>query len=256
MLKPDISDAIEDLLNDGTMTAEKLQTLEDLVRAYPRAKGRARAGAKAIMAEAKDVLAWSEGVNFRRHPKKRELASIVTEWTSDAYFPIQQHLRGERSLDRLESRILTGLKKYMDEFSLRAPTMPPKVRNSTSGSEFPRLYRGVNMTEGQFHSMVMRGHDTDRGYMSFSRNIMEAFAFLGRDRGVEVVFRLDVRDVARGTPWVWFDSADRPTDRAWLASGQSGESEVLLPPGTLVVRGAELRKSLAGPYHLVDVAYM
>lgn len=161
----------------------------------------------------------------------------------------------------------------MKRFSMRAPDMPPKVRNLQTGSEFPTLYRGLMVSEGGLQRMFDNGFWADKGYMAFSRSkpyaldwALGAAAYMG----VPVLFQINVRDVQRGTPWIWF----RGTAEAYYQQ-QGGlkkkinfiplgfnkgsapeENEVLLPPGAILLKSATtITPPNREPYILVKGSY-
>ena len=54
-----------------------------------------------------------------------------------------------------------------------------------------------------------------------------------------VLFELNVRDVQRGTPWIWFtgnQEAGGAHDKAFVEPSWTDEDEVLLPPGVFQVK--------------------
>ncbi len=184
---------------------------------------------------------------FHRVPKKRNLVrdgGPLTAWTSPNYKLIQTVRRGPfRQLDTNNHEMVKArrnsawLQTYMTRHALRAPALP------TGAPRFP-LYRGLRMTEGQLIRLLNERTWSDRGFMSFTRDEMYAAHFGGRSitNGTPyiVIFELQLADVARGTPWIWFvgDEEDMAgIDRAdWHTHGSPEECEVTLPPGTLRVK--------------------
>ena len=229
-----------------------LADLDETIRAIDRAPVGRRQNANKYVTLLREVAK-----QHRRQTsvRKRHLRQNVSrDWPDDtACLGIQQYKRGTpRPGNTYFSNMAGRLDRYMKSFALRAPAMPPKVRNTKSGSEFPVLYRGVPATANATAELNRRGEWRDKGYMAFSRDMHTALQF-GR-----TLFKLDVRDVQRGTPWIWFagpnevcvseDWDNELQNLKWVhagfvakdfdpgAPGVTYEREVLLPPGTIRVK--------------------
>lgn len=280
------NDVFENLNGMLVETEADVLRLQELAREFRAAPGKVQPNAFSsetaedmvarTFRELFDQAANVRGRAFWRHPTKRELAARLKNWSTNMYHNIQDGRR-TASMNTKPARIRRlnqSMQMYMRHFALRAPHMPPKVRNFVNpGSEFPVLYRGVSVKRTVFNSWARAGQLTEAGYMAFSRDPEYALTFGTRARNaVSVLLRLSVRDVPRGTPWVWFlgSSQDLGTlhHKTWLRSHAPIEEEVLLPPGTLHIRrwktyttpvkenmyanneNAEMRK-----VRVVDVAY-
>lgn len=158
-----------------------------------------------------------QGKLFAQQPRKANIKNMLAHWTTQSYKRVQAVRRANGAIP-LASRggkaveiqkLDAALAMYMRQFALRAPDMPPKVRNVATGSGTPVLYRGVSLTTAQLADFL-DGKFQDKGYMAFSRNPSYAMHFLkSRPAGntdVRVVFKLSTTKVQRGTPWVWFAS--------------------------------------------------
>ena len=127
-------------------------------------------------------------------------------WTGYGYESVQSCLRNGGTNARLHCN-------HLAKFFQRLPTRAPKG----SGSTYV-LYRGVtNPTSETFRRS---GFIHELGYLAFSGNKDIAKSFGG------LVFRLYVKDVEKGTPWLWFNKS--------IGSHVPTEEEVLLPPGRLL----------------------
>lgn len=163
---------------------------------------------------------------------------------------------------------------YMKLHALRAPAKPLRAPDGP-------LFRGVMLTDDQLKQLMSTKTWEDKGYMSFTRDHQHAMAFGSRKTRWQgrnfVMFRLPLRDVARGTPWIWFvgtkeqkmwmqtDDPGAVPFMGWDVQGEPGESEVTLPPGTLHAHGTPRRIpsgafsnfDFGAPHtaHVVDVTY-
>ncbi len=258
---------------------------------------------------ARDVQRFLEDMraSYRRYmnvhsanPKRRKLEAYVSSlWPTEAYKGIQSV---KRAPDREEAeegdpwgaRNGRALNAYMRRYAVRAPNMPPKVRNLRTGSEAPYLCRGATLSSADLVDLIVTRRWEDRGFMAFTRDIEYAVSFGGRfwkPGDKVVVFRIRTSEVPRGTPWVWFVgmpeafravpalAATKPlypfpqtpaekrvtglltykTFRppGFLPGEFEPENEVLLPPGSLVVTRYT---KVSTPYnfreyHLFDCVY-
>ena len=216
---------------------------------------------------ARERVAQAKGKAFARIPKKRQLRASLTGWTTETYGAVQEGRRGNTPLANKARKVDYALARHMQFTALRAPQMPPKVRDIETGSSTPNLYRGFSVTTAEFQAMVQRSYVQDKGYLAFTRRKGYAISFGARkDKDVLVVVRLNVRRVARGTPWVWFagvpethtvrdvevrkrsqpfntdvmnynlrfTKADLSRNKTFDV-GYPMENEVLLPPGYLLI---------------------
>ena len=184
--------------------------LKQLAQAHPHLASRS-------LRDPFDVTTHHGSKLFARQPRKADLKNMIAHWTTENYKNVQAvrrangaiplTSRGSRAvmLQKLDSALAT----YMRQFTLRAPQLPPKVRNVTTGSATPVLYRGARLTPPQYNALLM-GTYSDKGYMAFSRNPSYAVTFVSRSHTpntVLVLFRLSTARVQRGTPWIWYASS-------------------------------------------------
>lgn len=256
-------------------TPPDIDAIEAVLKKFNNAPGPFPNGKKELR-----VLEKAEGVaaaRHYRHPTKRDLREYVAAWTTGHYAKVQGLRRGVQYVPNannapptnagLARQINAGIARYMNSLSLKSPAMPPKIRNMATGSEIPTLYRGISMSVAGYRAMARRRHLDDAGYLSFTRSEEYARVIGARmNLGVLVVFRLNVRSVPRGVPWVWFagdhETGGSDTPRLYHKSFDAGnnpfENEVLLPPGTLrVIKDPVWVHPPRGgsPYILADVAY-
>lgn len=201
---------------------------------------------------------------FYKEPSKKTLTGHASDWASGMYERLQTFMRTNKNAYRTNHWVVQtarGLELFMQRFALRAPHMPPKVRNMQTGSSVLNLYRGVRLTNEDVNSLLQKGEIRDKGFVAFSRNKQVAMAFADEARccGNKIVFKLNVQDVPRGTPWIWYAGPAetyRPSRRVVDKNNFTGikeyfgayktkkyhtnwvrgiplNSEVLLPPGTL-----------------------
>lgn len=111
------------------------------------------------------------------------------------------------------------------------------------------LYRGVKLTDPAVARMLSQGVLRDRGFIAVSRRraVAEEFG--------DVVLRIDVFGIPRGTPWLWFSDAPSTVrqHREYNRSEYRQQAEVLLPPGVVRIKGG-LRRD--GTRLLADAVYM
>ena len=224
---------------------------------------------------------------FAQQPTKREVKHMISHWTTEAYRNLQAARRTDslprnRTLATTVQKLNSALALHMKKYALRAPQMPPKVRNVVTGSATPVLYRGVRLTPGQLVNL-MEGELHEKGYMAFSRNPSYSMHFVTRSRSpdhIVVLLRLSVTDVENGTPWIWYasqtevkgktasryqgsedpyitkqhflpgentprlghSSQDQGFDKTFVRGSWDNEFEVLLPPGKLRLASSTMRK--------------
>ena len=199
---------------------------------------------------------------FAQHPTKAEIMRMTAGWTQGMYYDVQSARRKGALPMQMKRSIATqklnlAMAMHMKKFALRAPAMPPKVRDVETGSATPALYRGLLLSPDQMAQLFSRDGLREKGYMAFSRDkrvsldFASSFGPLERYGGrppASVLLRLDASTVPAGTPWIWFAShaemhdATRPHggntrqfDKTFTAGTDVArrEMEVLLPPGTL-----------------------
>lgn len=217
---------------------------------------------RATTPQEKSVLRTAKHLLGMQVPDKRIARTAAEQWTGAHYDNIQRLRRTGRASDPYTNRLNYTLRTYMKKFSLRAPAMPPKIRNP-AGGELQWLYRGITMSRSQFEDVKRAGRLVDRGYMAFSRyrDVAEGFAdSYENDSRVGILFRLNVRDVPRGTPWIWYTDPKAAAGRrsAYVASAVPEEEEVVLPPGALVFKTGLVAQRLSYTANLlwtVDVRY-
>lgn len=174
---------------------------------------------------------------------------MMVNWGTKSGFSSVQEYKGgypwakEFNIDT--RRLAAGMNMYMAKFALRAPAMPPKMRNLETGSEVPTLYRGLMVDEDILHYANQKGVWPNEGYAAFSRSkntalmygtgLMTLSAAPGRNP-VIVLLRLRATDVRRGTPWVWFTGDDDMARNKTVLRGIKSNQEVLLPPGRMVFK--------------------
>lgn len=155
---------------------------------------------------------------FAQHPRKSEVERMIQHWTQSNGYRLVQAFRREGPGKVSNSNKVSTFKLdyamalYMNKFALRAPQLPPKMRNVATGSATPVLYRGVKMSRAQLNAFLSSGRHTDAGYMAFTRSPAYAMTFVSERPSNEasdiaVVFRLSTANVKRGTPWIWFAAA-------------------------------------------------
>ena len=189
---------------------------------------------------------------FSKYPTKSEIRQIVQHWTGgDHNLDIARARRTGVKLDKAGLQVDWALVTYMRNFSLRAPFMPIGAKDPLDSRVAPKyLYRGVKWSAGWYAGQGLRRWTwstplgkIDKSYSSWSTN-PEAAAIFGSSlsdalpprwkRESTRVYRLDISNIARGTPWIWFARKGASLRNGWNISllGDS-EGEVLLPPGTL-----------------------
>ena len=249
------------------MTPAQVTALIRAVERTPGPENHSWAGTYAN--KLRDVLSrWRRESSVRRRDLR---ASVSASWTSEAYRSIQRLKRGGNS-DGSTEALVKRLDLYMKSFALRAPSMPPKVRNLETGREFPTLYRGVRLSPRDAARLEQTGTWQDRGYMAFTRSRSRALLF------GNAVLKLDVRNVQRGTPWMWFAGlGESRVKNEWNADLErytprrtgfihknfdpgnatvAYENEVLLPPGVIRVKSvSHLTKPSGQVYSVYECDY-
>jgi len=145
-----------------------------------------------------------------------------------------------------------SLARLFKHKALRAPQQPT-ARGSDPRSHVRTLYRGTFLPADKFPKAT-GGHLEDASYMSFSTKFEVAKRF-----GGDLLIVLDVNDVEKGTPWVWFQddmAPNRPHNRVQSKTAEwANESEVVLPPGTLTFLPGTLRWDDSLKKHVVHAKF-
>lgn len=191
---------------------------------------------------------------FDKPPKRRDLIEYAHRWGATGEFTQLQNKK-RRGInikdpytywkDHANMRELNaGLRMYLDKVALRAPAMPPKVKNFETGSKFPTLYRGIALSNPNL--IVGKKEWRDAGYLAFSRDKATALDYAlynaaNDPKSVLVLFRMNVRDVPPGTPWIWFRGVAESQStlrKEFVNTHLISNNEVLLPPGVLRIKQA------------------
>ena len=224
-------------------TAKEISNLNDWAAAHPHVRG-------LVKAARRNPFNVEEGCSsasklFARQPTKRNVEHMVSHWTTSDYRKLQTARRtgdlptnvtNALTVQKLNMALALQMKKY----ALRAPAMPPKVRDVVTGSATPTLYRGLRLTPGQFAQLSTTGL-RERGYTAFSRNPSLSTQFAGRPdmpgkpHTIGVLLRLSTANVESGTPWIWFTSETETLGKSPNNKMGSGQPFVTpmhyLPPG-------------------------
>ena len=176
----------------------------------------------------------------RASTRARNVRRLVKDWTHDGYINVA-HARdpsfprkGTENIGR-GMRIDAALARFMREMAPRAPSIPTGV------SRPKYLYRGMC---GEFARRLVSGEYavTLPSYIATSRSGQVAIGFAGDGSNGAgcIIARIEVSDVPRGTPWMWFSyrGAGQKGKRNVAPTTKGTELEVLLPPGTLRARRA------------------
>lgn len=184
-------------------------------------------------------------VEFERFAKNRDVGralrarsarALSTGWTSMYFQDICEAMRSDRppAPGSKVGKIVAGLEAYLRHSAPRAPAIPRGVGNLDSRTLV--LWRGVEMLPDiSLRIPEVGGVMSANGgcYVAFSHDVTVASMFAGWKPETAVLFRLHVSDVARSTPWAWFDY--RARERNVVGSTMEDEAEVVLPPGYFVV---------------------
>ena len=193
-------------------------------------------------------------------PRKRDVHSAVRDWTDDEKYDGVQALRQNKPRAKkllkfigkweTASRTDDAISLYMHRNAPRSPAIPQLAFLSVNESpaEPKYLYRGIrDDPKGLVEMIIAQGRTHFSGYQAFSRKYSVAERFSLRRRPWNrngIVFRLAVpgrvpgqaNRVPRGTPWVWFSASKSSNSIHVDENFARDEQEVLLPPGTLVLR--------------------
>ena len=211
---------------------------------------------------------------WERAPKKKDITRHMAAWQNSGFIHVAEARRFGKNLGKLEVQMNHALVSHM-KTSLRAPTLPVKATTKT-------LWRGMVVTPETYNTIKTSKIWHDKSFMAFSRNrgIAESLAnptsvrqrydpseyHRLEGKTVGILWKLEVADVQRGTPWIWYGDIDttrgarvmglgsdgfkfkpvqqhKMINKTWAPSqGILGEQEeTLLPPGTLHVIGKPLK---------------
>lgn len=148
----------------------------------------------------------------------------VSLWTGGNYQKIQNARRNASTLNNRSILINHSIASVMTKMAYKVPYVPRGITKPK------HIYRGVH---GNFVlELLLSGEFQEKGYIPFTRNpyVAESFAS-SSGTGPRAVLRLNVRDIPRLTPWVWFDSCVKTGNR--VSSLCPSEQEILLPPGVM-----------------------
>lgn len=205
---------------------------------------------------------------FNKYPDKKALRKYVERWGIGSNFIELMEWKRGGIMDQAPKHVLqfdAAMAMYFRQHALRAPQMPPKMRDPDTGGELLTLYRGVTFDSSIVNRLLRHGHFAD-DYFAFSRSRKTAFgyaSFNARPGHEIMLFRLRLTDVPRGTPWVWFTGDRDLAKNAAVVRGQPRNNEVLLPKGDLkFLRREETTLALDLPHmklhypvHMIDVAF-
>lgn len=160
----------------------------------------------------------------RRTPKVQVARKVAYGWSTMLHRPLCFDMRSGKISNRSTDwgKVAAALDAYMRYTAPRAPTIP-----RGHGSLDPRrlvLWRGVGPEDLPRRGAAARLNGGCFSAFTYDRNVANKFA-----GPAGMLFRLEVRNVARSTPWAWFGQWTR--ERNMVGSQNPTESEVLLPPG-------------------------
>jgi hypothetical protein len=203
-------------------------------------------------------------------PLPQNLAASAMKWTGESYPSVQDarharranpdgpyliHRRGELAhpkydvlMKRMQNKANETDKALRSLFRDHAMKLP-----KTPGGWKGTLYRGGAMGDKALKDIMKKGKYSRTVYTSFSLGSVTANEFSQRahdmGKGDEVAFELDVKDIAPGTPALWFNHGG-------IADGVIGESECLLPPGSFrVLKYKKLFEQLSSQKHVFKVSF-
>lgn len=225
--------------------------------------------------------------NNKRMENKKML-ELIPLWTHSAHNKIQYSRRKNNTNAKGNTRNVNyAISKYFRETNIRAPHKHNRFKNVNY------LYRSVDLQDiPKSNIMLYHGIFRDKGMMAFTRNFEFAQQW-GSGGSNPIIFRLNLKDVSKGVPWLWFSDdiienefsklntvtqstlkskGIRPTmgfapyiptympliPRGNTKKYTNSQSEVLLPPGYLVLKHKEPKK-LSGMFDKItmyDVSYI
>jgi hypothetical protein len=218
--------------------------------------------------------------------KRQATMNLAVQWPSKNYKLIQKFKR-EGQPDVLKNKNVVSaddknfnvaraeqlawkVDRFLKQFALRAPQMPPKVRNKNTGREVVSLYRGMTVTATHLQQLMKTRVWGDKGFMAFSRDRAYATSFGARfatqkarmDKVGDlhaVVLRIRTNQVPRGTPWIWFPAYGEifgnKVSKNFMHPAYPPEEEVLLPPGSIRINNITSSEYEGLPLHIVDGTY-
>lgn len=235
---------------------------------------------------------YFHGITHAYNNKIREnqkMLELITKWTHSAHNDIQHSRRkNNRNVKNKSRHVNYAISKYFRETNIRAPY------KNTRFKKVKYLYRAVDLQDiPRSNRMLSSGIFRDKGMMAFSRN----FSFVqqwGSGWDDPVIFRLNLQDVPKGVPWLWFSNdiiqnvfpkLNTTSQTSLKSKGiqptmgfapyippymplltnansnnkyTNSQSEVLLPPGYLVLKHTEAKKlhRTSNNITMYDVSYI
>ena len=217
--------------------------------------------------------------------ENRMFLHSIPHWTQGPYQDVQKARRRRfqtnNNVPNNNARNVNyALAKYFRETDVRVPYKPDRFKNVRY------LYRKVDSKHIKgWNAMLSSGIFRDKGIMSFSRDkdFVENWIPENLPGNVwnPVIFRLDVKDIPRGVPWLWF-SANYNTNSNYTRNNSNSnnnfrinhatlpsrglyvslinnqyysQSEVVLPPGYLILKNKK-PNVVNGRTQVYDVTYM
>jgi hypothetical protein len=178
----------------------------------------------------------TSNATFNKNINLHKMTNVqrATMWTSNSYQRIQNARRNLSASPNIGNILINqGITTVMTKMAYKAPYMPRGI-----GKKPKYLYRGVH---GSFVlQLLLSGVFEEKGYIPFTRNpyIAEHFATSQISPLWNpipyAILKLNVKNISRNTPWIWFDSCLRSGNQ--VPSLCSSEQEVLLPPGTMRIK--------------------
>ena len=136
-------------------------------------------------------------------------------------------------------RLDAAMARYFKHKALRVPAQPSAVDNVFRGPDPARsvrtLWRGMSVTPAFCTRLRHAGMLLDPSYMAFTHNKKIALHYAtdtNTSFSVKLVLEIQVDEIPRGTPWVWFGCV-RAYGWTTPTNTRYNEAEVLLPPGSL-----------------------
>lgn len=190
-----------------------------------------------------------------RPPTKKHIVALAGKWP-DVFWVheiLLSLLRGGGPLAKASPRYAAGAKRhaamvgyalarYMRNFAPRAPNFRVNPNNNyKKPRELRYLYRGIAANSALL-AKLQRGM-YDPGFLAFSTNRDRANDAAGaygtrmKDRSnmKYVTLRISIKDIPKGTPWIWFRSGPYADFYRHVHITSEDLEEVLLPPGTLKI---------------------
>lgn len=173
-------------------------------------------------------------------------------WTGHAHVNVQEKRR--HSFRRVQNKTQC-LDYYLTHYFRKTHIRSPKVPEPFTHVDV--LYRYVSRPF--VDALLKNGVVSDNGFMAFARTL-ESVLNVYYEWGIEnpnetpYVLRLRVKDVERGTPWLWFQGTDKYCCKDIYNGYEcyAWQNEVLLPPGTMTVQNHNTKTK---NIRIIDVKY-